>query len=264
MPDLATSPAPDRRERLVLSICLIAVTALAWLYLVRLGGRMSAAMEHDAAMAAMGMEMRTTWGVADTGFTFLMWVVMMIGMMTPSAAPVLLLYSGTAAARQERGVPVSVLTFGAGYLTVWTAFSAAATAAQWGMHEASLLSPSMRTSSTFFGGAILAAAGLYQLSPLKAACLRQCRSPLGVLLANWRTGPAGAFQMGAHHGIFCLGCCWALMAVLFVVGIMTLLWVAILGGVVLLEKVSPVGAAVARVTGVAMVLAGIALIVTAP
>jgi len=250
-----------RHERIVLSICLIAVTALAWAYLLRLGDQMAAAMQADAAMAAMGMDMRGPWGAADTALTFLMWAVMMIGMMTPSAGPVLLLFSGTAAARQERGLPVSVLAFAGGYLAAWAAFSGAATLAQWGLHEASLLSPSMRTSSSFFGGAILLVAGAYQLTPLKAACLSHCRSPFGVLLTNWRGGRGGAFRMGAQHGAFCLGCCWAMMAVLFVVGVMNLLWVAILGGVVLLEKVSPAGAIVSRVAGVAMVLAGIALVV---
>ena len=132
---LAASSAPPRHERLVLSICLIVVTALAWAYLVRLERQMSAAMEYDAAMAAMGMDMRAPWGAADVGLTFVMWVVMMIGMMMPSAGPVLLLFSGTAAARQERGLPVSVLAFGCGYLAVWAAFSAAATLAQWGLHE---------------------------------------------------------------------------------------------------------------------------------
>ena len=115
--------------------------------------------------------------MGDIAFTFVMWAVMMIGMMAPSAGPVLLLFSGTAAARQERGLPVSVLAFGSGYLAVWVGFSAAATLAQWRLHEASLLSMSMRTSSSFFGGAILVVAGVYQLSPLKAACLSQCRSP---------------------------------------------------------------------------------------
>ncbi|HWN86997.1 MAG TPA: DUF2182 domain-containing protein [Vicinamibacterales bacterium] len=264
MSDLAASSAPPRHERLVLTICLIIVTALAWAYLVRLERQMSAGMESDAAMAAMGMDMRAPWGTSDIALTYVMWVVMMIGMMVPSAGPVLLLFSGTAAARQERGLPVSVLMFGSGYLSVWALFGAAATLAQWGLHEASLLSLSMRTSSSFFGGAILIVAAVYQLSPLKMACLSQCRSPLGVLLTNWRSGPGGAFRMGAHHGGFCLGCCWALMSVLFVVGVMNLLWVAILGGVVLLEKISPVGINVARAAGALILLAGIALLVAAP
>ncbi len=259
MSDLSSSSASPRHERLVLTICLIAVTALSWAYLVRLDRQMSAAMESDAAMAAMGMDMRAPWGAADVAVTFVMWVVMMIGMMVPSAGPVLLLFSGTAAARQERGLPVLVLAFGCGYLAVWTGFSAAATLAQWGLHEASILSLSMRTSSSFFGGAVLIVAGAYQLSPLKAVCLSQCRSPLGVLLANWRSGLGGAFRMGARHGAYCLGCCWALMSVLFVVGVMNLLWVAILGGVVLLEKISPVGVSVARTAGVLILLAGVAM-----
>ena len=237
------------------------MTALAWASLARLGWQMSAAMEYDAAMAAMGMDMRGPWGWADAGLTFLMWVVMMIGMMTPSAAPMLLLFSGTVAARQERGVPVSVLAFASGYLAVWTGFSVVATLAQWALHETAMLSAAMRTSNALVGGSILIAAGLYQLTPLKTACLTHCRSPLGFLMTGWRAGRAGAVRMGAHHGVYCLGCCWALMAVLFVVGVMSLLWVAILAAVVLLEKAGPRGLIVARAGGAVMVIAGMTLAV---
>lgn len=256
--------ASPRRDRFVLSICLIAVTALAWAYLVRLDREMSAGMEHEMAMAAMGMAMRTPWTAADAALAFLMWVAMMIGMMTPSAMPVLLLFSATAAARQERGVPVSALSFAAGYLIVWAGFSLAATLAQWGLHEAASLSASMRTSNGLLGGGILIAAGLYQLTPLKTACLAHCRSPLGFLMTAWRAGVAGAFRMGAHHGVYCLGCCWALTGVLFVVGVMNLLWVALLGAIVLLEKIGPGGPHVARAGGAALVLAGIAVAVFGP
>jgi predicted metal-binding membrane protein len=251
-------PAP-RRDRFVIAVCLIGLTGLAWMYLVRAGSEMSAAMQHDVAMAAMGMGM--PWHAADLWVTLEMWVVMMIGMMSPSAAPVLTLFSGTAAARQGRSVSMSVLAFGAGYLTIWVVFSVAATMAQWGLHEAAMLSASMRASNAYVGGGILIAAGLYQLTPLKAACLSHCRTPLGFLMTSWRNGIGGAFRMGVHHGAYCLGCCWALMGVLFAVGVMNLLWVAVLGGVVLLEKIGPGGAVVARAGGVSMILAGVALLV---
>ena len=136
------------------------------------------------AMAAMGMEMRTPWTAADAALTFLMWVAMMTGMMTPSAMPMLLLFSAIAATRQERGVPVSALAFAAGYLVVWAGFSLAATLVQGGLHQTALLSVSMRTSNGLLGGGILIAAGLYQLTPFKTACLAHCRSPLGFLMTS--------------------------------------------------------------------------------
>ena len=134
----------------------------------------------------------------------------------------LLLFAGVHAQRAERGVAPAVLLFGLGYLTVWLGFSACATVAQWALHQGALLSSTMATSSTRAAGAILIAAGAYQLTPLKGGCLTQCQSPLGFLMSNWRDGSSGAFLMGLRHGAFCLGCCWALMGVLFVVGVMNL------------------------------------------
>ena len=150
--------------------------------------------------------------------------------------------------------------FGLGYVTVWVGFSACAALAQWGLHQRALLSPAMAASSPYLAGAILIAAGAYQLTPWKGACLTHCRSPLGFLMTNWRDGRLGALQMGVRHGAYCLGCCWALMCVLFVVGVMSLLWVAALTGFVLLEKIGPAGAAIARVAGAAMMIAGILMI----
>ena len=230
--------------------------ALAWTYLVHLDRQMSAAMEYDRAMAAMGMAMDKPWGAADVFFTFAMWTVMMAGMMTPSAAPVMLLFAGMHAKRSTRRVPGVALAFGAGYLLVWTLFSAAAALAQWALHSLAMLSPSMTTSSARLGGAILVAAGVYQLTPFKGNCLANCRSPLGFLMSHWRDGTAGALRMGIAHGIYCLGCCWALMGILFVVGVMNLVWVAALTIFVLVEKIGPAGPLVARAAGVAMIAAG--------
>jgi predicted metal-binding membrane protein len=217
-------------------------------------------MEHDLMMSEMGMTMDMSWTAADVFFTFAMWAVMMIGMMAGTAAPVLLLFAAARARRDEFGVRPAVLMFGLGYLTVWVGFSACAALAQWLLHQTAMLSPAMAASSPYLAGAILIAAGGYQLTPWKGACLTYCRSPLGFLMTNWRDGRFGALQMGVRHGAYCLGCCWALMCVLFVVGVMNLVWVAALTGFVLLEKVGPAGTIVARVAGAAMMLAGILLI----
>jgi predicted metal-binding membrane protein len=245
------------RDRIVISSCLVVLTALAWTYLVHLDRQMSAAMEHDRMMADMGMTMDMPWSPVDVFFTFAMWAVMMVGMMTPSASPMVLLFAAMQRGRGAQGTPSAVLAFGAGYLFVWTAFSVGAALAQWALHQAATLSSSMTTSSARLGGVILIAAGVYQLTPWKGACLRHCRSPLGFVMSHWRDGTAGALRMGIEHGTYCLGCCWALMCVLFVVGVMNLVWVAAMTIFVLVEKIGPAGAFIARVAGVAMIAAGV-------
>lgn len=260
VPDLAPVAAIPRRDRVLISICLIVITALAWAYLIRLDRLMSQAMEYDTAMAAMGMTLDASWTIVDAWFAFLMWLIMMVGMMTAAAAPVLLLFAATAAGRHERRIPASVLIFGLGYVAVWAGFSACAALAQWGLHQAAMLSSTMKTSSPVLAGGILVAAGAYQLMPVKSACLAHCRSPLGFLMGHWRGRAIGAFQMGVRHGAYCLGCCWALMCVLFVVGVMNLVWVAALSAFVLLEKIGPAGTVVARVAGAALVLVGMLMI----
>ncbi len=209
-------------------------------------------------MGTMEMMTGRQWGVADFLFTFSMWSVMMIGMMSPSAAPVLLLFSDMQGSRE--GTATAVLLFGLGYLAVWLGFSGAAAVAQWGLNEAALLSPAMSTTSARLAGAILIAAGAYQLTPAKGACLRQCQSPLGFLMANWREGEKGAFRMGLRHGVYCLGCCWAVMCVLFAVGVMNLAWVAALTAFILVEKFGRQGVLVARVGGVVMIGYGVLVV----
>lgn len=253
-PPLATLA---RRDRFVISTCLAVIIASAWAYLVHLDRQMSSSMAHDLMMEEMGMPMHMPWTAADVGFTFAMWVVMMVGMMTGSAAPVLLLFARGRAGRGERDGVLPVLWFASGYLAAWVGFSAAAALLQWALHHAVLLSPMMATSSPRLGGAILIAAGVYQLTPFKGACLIHCRSPLGFLMGHWRDGSAGAFRMGLRHGVYCVGCCWALMGVLFVVGVMNLVWVAALTALVLIEKIGPAGLAVARVAGVVMIAMGV-------
>lgn len=253
--------AIPRRDRIVISLCIVVITFLAWVYLIHLDRQMAPSMAYDAMMVQMGMATNTRWTAADLFFTFTMWVVMMAGMMTGSAAPVLFLFARARTMRGDEGVRLMTLVFGLGYFAVWTAFSAAATLAQWAMHAAALLSASMIVASPRTGGAVLLAAGIYQLLPIKGACLAHCKSPLGVLLMNWRDGWLGAFQMGARHGIYCLGCCWALMCVLFAVGIMNLIWVAGLTVFVLLEKIGRTPAILSSIAGVAMAFYGATLLV---
>jgi predicted metal-binding membrane protein len=249
--------AAPRRDRFLIWACIVLVTALAWAYLVHLDRQMSSSMAHDRMMAEMGMTMDMPRTTADVFFTFAMWVVMMVGMMAGAAAPMLLLFAGAQAGLGSQRTPMALPLFGLGYLTVWVGFSACAALAQEALHRAAMLSPAMAAASPRLSGAILIAAGAYQLTPFKGACLTRCRSPLGFLMTGWRDGAFGAFRMGLAHGTYCLGCCWALMGVLFAVGVMNLLWVAALTVLVLIEKVGPWGHTVARVAGAAIIVFGI-------
>jgi predicted metal-binding membrane protein len=187
----------------------------------------------------------------------------MIGMMLPSAAPMILTFANVNRKRHARGqsyVPTALFT--AGYLLTWGGFSVAATLAQWALERAAALSPmDMTTDSPLLGGLLFLAAGLYQFTPVKQACLRFCRSPLDFALNHWRDGPGGALRMGMTHGLYCLGCCWVLMLLLFVGGVMNLLWVAGLGAVVLVEKLMPPGPWISRAGGVLLAACGVWLLV---
>ncbi len=206
-----------RRDKFVLLAALAAVVGLAWGYLVLNAAHMD--ME-ATAHAAMGMSAHP-WTGAYFSLTLLMWVVMMVAMMLPSAAPMVLTYAAVVhrlAPKQNR--TASVMVFTAGYLLVWFGFSLGATLLQWGLERVALLSPTMVASTPLLGGALLIAAGLYQRSPVKEFCLKNCQSPLTFIAANWRRGQDGALRMGLWHGAYCVGCCWALMLLLFVGGVM--------------------------------------------
>lgn len=243
-----------RRERIVVFCCVIVLTALAWAGLVHLAQQMTPATVADTSMADMAMP--ASWSAAEIGLLFAMWAVMMVGMMAPAAAPVLLLFAGAQTRRDPRRARVAVGMFALGYAIVWTAFSACAALAQWTLHALATLSPQMALSSARAGAVVLCAAGVYQMLPMKRACLVRCRSPLGFLMARWRDGARGALGMGLRHGAWCVGCCWALMAVLFVVGVMNLAFVAALAVFVLIEKTGPAGVVVARIGGVLLIAAG--------
>jgi predicted metal-binding membrane protein len=184
--------------------------------------------------------------------------------MLPSAAPMVLFFDTIAARQRQQGQPaVATAAFVAGYLAVWFGFSVVATALQYALEQALLMSMQMRTTSTLLAGAILLAAGFYQLTPLKQACLRHCRSPLDFVLNRWRKGTMGAFAMGCEHGAWCLGCCWVLMALLFVGGVMSLVWIAALTLYVLAEKTLPASHWLSRLAGVGLAGWGAATIVAA-
>ena len=245
-----------KRDRAVVLSGLLGVSALAWGYTFYLA--------RDMGNVDMAMVQLTPWAASEFLLMYVMWAVMMVAMMVPTAAPMILIFATVNRRRAERNVPfVSTGVFLLGYALVWSGFAAAATLAQWGLHSASLLSPMMETTNNVLGGIILVAAGAFQWSPIKYACLSNCRSPLGFIMSEWREGAGGALSMGLHHGLFCLGCCWVLMSLLFVLGVMNLLWIAALAAIVLVEKLSPGGHWVSRLTGLLLIAWGAAMVLGA-
>jgi predicted metal-binding membrane protein len=186
-----------------------------------------------------------------------MWAVMMVAMMVPTAVPMTLVYAAVARKAAVQSNPVApTFVFVAGYVVIWSLFSVAATAAQLELDRAALLSPMMVSNSVLLGSALLIGAGVYELTPLKHSCLRHCRAPAQFLSHNWRSGTIGAFRMGLRLGAYCLGCCWVLMGLLFLGGVMNLLWIAAISAFVLLEKILPFGHAAGWFAGAAMILVG--------
>jgi predicted metal-binding membrane protein len=256
------------RDRWLIGGCLALLVAFAWAYLLVLSAQMNMApsapsmaampdMPGMPGMAAAATEPITTtssWSVKTFALTAVMWWVMMIGMMLPSAVPIVLLFGGVQRRQLAAESPaLRVAVFTLGYLVVWGAFSLLAATAQWGLTALALLAPmDLTATSAWLGALLVALAGAYQLTPLKNVCLRHCRAPAEYLSSHWRRGTAGAFRMGIGHGAYCVGCCWLLMALLFVVGVMNLLWVAAIAVFVLLEKLVPRGELVARASGVAL------------
>jgi len=244
-----------RRDRLILGAGLLAVALLAWAYLLYEAHRMNVSGVCECLWMKMGGPDLSAWPATTLLPLFLMWSVMMVAMMLPSALPMVLTFATVTRNRQRLGrAHVSTTIFVSGYLAVWCVFSALAAAGQWLLHRHALLSPSMATTSAIFGGVLLIVAGVFQFTPLKQSCLTRCRGTLEFILTRWREGRSGAFRMGLEHGAFCAGCCWALMALLFVAGVMNILWIAALSLLVFLEKILPARARVSLTTGA--VLAG--------
>ena len=251
-----------KRDRLVVAAGLFVIAALAWFYMLR----EARAMSHTGVCQCFGMRMSgpdtQAWAAEALLPLFLMWAGMMVAMMVPSAAPMILTFATVNRRRREQEQPfVPVGIFLLGYLAVWTAFSALAAGAQWILHGTALLSPMMVSTSPVLGGVLLIAAGVFQWTPFKHACLAHCRSPLSFLMTDWREGRRGAFAMGVKHGAYCTGCCWFLMALLFVAGVMNMWWVTILSVVVLLEKAVPGGVWLGRIIGALLAAWGVGMIV---
>ncbi len=260
---LKTTPDGDRPPTLVesalgqgrapLFALLVLLPLACWWWIVAMARDMYGPMTGASAWM-----MTPTWDATHTLLLWAMWAVMMAGMMLPSAAPTVLLY-GLAARRRSHGASatVQIYAIAIGYLVVWSGFSVLATVLQRVLAESQILSPMMELASRQAGAALLLVAGAYQLTPLKQACLQTCQSPLGFLMRRWRAGAAGAFRMGIEHGAYCLGCCWALMLLLFVGGVMNLIVIAALTVFVAFEKLGPFGAQGARVSGALLMAVGL-------
>jgi predicted metal-binding membrane protein len=284
-----TSPleAVLKRDRAIVIGGLVGVIVLAWIYILLGAGmgmtaiEMTAITDASGDMQAVDRENGDGTGTAEGGTTsatvsmamavmqpvawsagyavlmVFMWWIMMVAMMLPSAAPMILLYAAVNRKARERGAPfVPTGVFALGYLAAWGVFSLLAVALQWGLERTALLSSMMVGTSIVLGGLLLIAAGAWQLTPLKHACLKHCRSPLHFLSHHWRKGRWGAFRMGAEHGAFCLGCCWFLMGLLFYGGVMNLYWIVGLAAFVLLEKTAPAGHWIGSAAGVGLIAWG--------
>ncbi|MDP2662780.1 MAG: DUF2182 domain-containing protein [Dehalococcoidia bacterium] len=241
------------RDKYIVLSGLAGISVLAWLYILSLGwSTVGAGMG-----AGMGAQ-EQAWDGMDFALAFVMWAVMMVALMVPSSTPMILMFARVNRERRKRQatfVPTGIFVLS--YIVVWSGFSVLAALAQWQLHAASLLSPAAMVTSPVLGGMLLIAAGVFQWTPLKQACLTHCRSPLSHLMTGWREGRLGAFVMGLRHGGYCVGCCWLLMALLFVAGVMNLLWTATIGAFVLIEKVTPGDRWISRTAGLLLCTWGV-------
>jgi predicted metal-binding membrane protein len=250
-----------RRDRQTVVAALVAVIAVSWIWILLGAGTGMSAVDMLPGSGMAEMMAPVVWTLGYAAIIFTMWWAMMAAMMLPSAAPILLLFARINRKEKAAGRPfIPTGIFAAGYLVAWGSFSAFATGLQWALQQGGVLSPMMATTSYWLGGAILLAAGMWQLTPIKGMCLRHCRSPMGFLVQSWRPGRGGAFRMGLEHGSFCLGCCWFLMGLLFFGGIMNLFWIIGLAALVLLEKTVPMGSWIGRIVGVGIAAWGVLLL----
>jgi predicted metal-binding membrane protein len=258
-----------RRDRAIVAAALIVLIALAWAYILwlvadmQMDGMDMTGFRMIPAGAGLMMPATAPWEPIEFAFVFAMWAIMMVGMMIPSVAPLILIYARVArqAAAQQKPFAASAW-LALGYLLAWTSFSCIATLAQWAIERTGWLAPTMESASSVFGGLTLIAAGLYQWTPVKDACLRQCQFPLQFIQRHggFRGEALGSFALGARHGIYCVGCCWVLMALLFVGGVMNALWIAAIMIFVLVEKLIPAGRLISRLSGAGFLAAGMWLI----
>lgn len=241
-----TATEISQQDRTLVLGAVATLTALGWVYLY---------YDSQTMSCARWMAGGTLWNWPGFLAMLAMWSIMMVAMMAPSAAPMVLTFASVNRRRKERGdVYVPTALFLSGYLVVWIAFSVAATATQFWLQSLRILSMTLASTSALFTAVLLIAAGLFQWMPWKRRCLTHCSGPLHFLTTSWREGKSGALSMGLHHGLYCLGCCWAVMALLFTAGVMNLLWVAALSAFVLIEKLAP--KYVSRSGGMVMIAAG--------
>lgn len=259
-----------RRDRVVVIAALAIITALAWTDIIWLARDMTmdgmdmTGFRMIPAGQGLMMPASAPWQPIEFAYVLAMWAVMMIGMMTPSVAPMILIYARVGRQAAKSGHPFAASGwFASGYLIAWFGFSLAATCAQWVLERAALLTPMMESANIVLGGIVLIAAGIYQWTPLKEACLSYCQAPLTFIMRHggFRSDPAGALALGLRHGLYCIGCCWALMLLLFFGGVMNVLWIAALAALVLSEKVLPFGKVLSRAAGSIFIAAGIWLLV---
>ncbi len=268
------------RPKWLAGLCVVAITGLGWLWL----GLLIAGMGGPAGALGPGMQALDllprafaalckptfglsvlampgeTWGATGFAVVGLMWAAMVLAMMLPSAGPMIFTYAEIADTAAAKGEPiVSPFVLAGGYTVVWLGFAALATLVQFGFTQGALIDESMASASGLFSGAIFVAAGLYQFSGLKHACLRQCQSPFPFFFAHWATTPRGVFRLGLKQGLYCLGCCWAMMAVMFAVGVMNVIWMAALGVVMTIEKMLT-GTRFSHAVGVLLIVAGVVFI----
>lgn len=226
-----------KRDQIFILFCLIIVILLSWAYIVHLNSLMQGNSMTSMAKE-MSMPQSNQWTLNEFFSAFLMWSVMMIAMMLPSAMPMILVFAAVNKKRLSEGRDfVATWVFVIGYILIWILFSVFAASLQWIFHSLAILSPELKIASPLISGTVLILAGIYQFTPVKKVCIKNCQAPFGFIVEHWRNGKKGAFVMGLHHGLFCLGCCWILMALLFAAGIMNLLWIALIAAFIFVEKI---------------------------
>lgn len=248
-----------KRDRSIIITGLVLITILSWLYIIYLYRQM-VVMDMSAVFFAMPMTQH--WTITDFALLFVMWLVMMIAMMTPSVSPLILIFAMVNRKKRQQQDPfVHTGYLLAGYFLVWGGFSLPATLLQWLLQQVSLLNPEMKTTSKILGSIILIAAGIFQFTALKKTCLGNCRTPIDFIHRNWKEGKLGALKMGIENGMYCLGCCWVLMVLLFFSGVMNLLWIALITVFVLIEKTFPQPKWISSVAGIALIAYGFIVLI---
>ncbi|MBI3245275.1 MAG: DUF2182 domain-containing protein [Deltaproteobacteria bacterium] len=242
------------REHLWILAALVLLSSLAWAETIYLAGSMG------LGMVTCSMTMDTPFSLDNAALYVVLWGVMMVAMMLPAMGPVVGLFHTIAQKKREQGVPFApAWIFVAGYVALWTLTGGVGYAADLAIQALPSSFPMLRAQGPVIGGFTLIGAGVYQLTPFKYLCLSHCRSPMGFLMTNWRDGALGAFGMGVRHGAYCLGCCWSLMVVLFVMGTMNLVWMGLLSIIIFVEKIVPRGVAMGKATGVALMVLGLVM-----